>query len=108
MINNRKKNFITINEGFICSHCKTKNLSAKKTCRNHCYKCLHSLHVDREIPGDRESECLGLMEPVNIEHNARKGYILTHKCHKCQKVIKNKVAEDDDFEEMMKIVTRNL
>jgi len=48
------------------------------------------------------------MEPVNIEHNARKGYILTHKCHKCQKVIKNKVAEDDDFEEMMKIVTRNL
>ena len=31
--------------------------------RNHCPNCLSSLHVDIE-PGDRESDCGGIMEPV--------------------------------------------
>lgn len=30
--------------------------------RNHCPNCLSSLHVDIE-PGDRESDCGGIMEP---------------------------------------------
>ena len=31
--------------------------------RNHCPNCLSSLHVDIE-PGDRASDCGGIMEPV--------------------------------------------
>ena len=33
--------------------------------RNHCPNCLHSLHLDNE-PGDRASECGGVMEPVSV------------------------------------------
>ena len=33
--------------------------------RNHCPNCLSSLHVDIE-PGDRESDCGGVMEPVAV------------------------------------------
>ncbi len=33
--------------------------------RNHCPNCLSSLHVDIE-PGDRESDCGGVMGPVTV------------------------------------------
>lgn len=33
--------------------------------RNHCPNCLSSLHVDIE-PGDRRSDCGGIMEPVAV------------------------------------------
>lgn len=33
--------------------------------RNHCSNCLCSLHVDEE-PGDRASDCGGIMEPVAV------------------------------------------
>ena len=33
--------------------------------RNHCPNCLSSLHVDEE-PGDRASDCGGIMEPVAV------------------------------------------
>ena len=33
--------------------------------RNHCPNCLCSLHVDIE-PGDRESDCGGIMDPVGV------------------------------------------
>ena len=33
--------------------------------RNHCPNCLSSLHVDVE-PGDRASDCGGIMEPVGV------------------------------------------
>ena len=33
--------------------------------RNHCPNCLSSLHVDEE-PGDRASDCGGVMEPIAV------------------------------------------
>ena len=33
--------------------------------RNHCPNCLSSQHLDNE-PGDRESDCGGVMEPVAV------------------------------------------
>ena len=39
--------------------------SAGSDHRNHCPNCLSSLHVDIE-PGDRASDCGGIMEPVAV------------------------------------------
>ena len=39
--------------------------SAGSNHRNHCPNCLSSLHVDIE-PGDRESDCGGIMEPIAV------------------------------------------
>ena len=81
---------------FICLNCGANVDKLGKTSRNHCTKCLWSLHVDND-PGDRLNECKGLMQPIGIEYNANKGYVIVHKCTKCGMIKKNKTANDDDF-----------
>lgn len=82
------------NQSFICLNCN-KNVSelTNGSYRNHCPFCLYSLHVDI-IPGDRKNECKGLMKPVSIEYNSKKGFQIVHKCTKCGTLQKNKVAEN--------------
>jgi len=93
-----RKNFIYKNEEFVCENCKKLNPLLKGTCRNHCKFCLFSKHVDKNTPGDRESDCKGLMEPIFVDQDGKKGYVITHKCTKCGKEIRNKVVKDDDFD----------
>ena len=54
-------------ESFTCKSCGRLVTSggAGSGHRNHCPNCLSSLHVDIE-PGDRASDCGGLMEPVAV------------------------------------------
>jgi hypothetical protein len=99
----QRKNFITINEEFNCENCNQKNPLLKGSCRNHCVFCLYSKHVDEEVPGDRKSNCFGLMEPVELDQNAEKGYVIIHKCTKCGKKSRNKVAFDDNFDTVIKL-----
>lgn len=66
------------------------------SCRNHCPSCLHSKHVDKN-PGDRAEKCHGILEPIGIDTNSKKGYIIIFKCKKCGMIRKNKVAEDDNM-----------
>ena len=94
---------IKVNEGFKCQNCGEENPKAEKTCRNHCKECLYSLHVDEDTPGDRLSECKGLMKPIGLELNGKKGYIITHKCLKCGKIIKNKAADDDNPDKIISL-----
>ncbi|MCX6705939.1 MAG: RNHCP domain-containing protein [Candidatus Woesebacteria bacterium] len=92
--------FLKKEEDFICRVCGIKVKGTGYT--NHCPNCLFSLHVDEEVPGDRASNCKGLMEPIRAEIESGK-YILTHKCQKCKKVTKNKTSENDNFEEILKL-----
>lgn len=81
--------------------------------RNHCPYCLWSLHVDEEISGDRRSRCNGLMEPIGLTFKnegfdkyvkKRQGEImLVHQCIKCNKFSINRLAGDDDPQEVLKI-----
>lgn len=97
------KKFIVINEAFICKNCGEKNPPHEGSCRNHCRKCLFSLHVDEKTPGDRLSQCHQLMTPASLDQSGKKGWIIYHKCTKCGKIITNKAAEDDNFDELIKI-----
>ena len=100
MSNKRKKNFIKNQEDFACQVCETKVVGTGYT--NHCPKCLYSLHVDQDVPGDRASKCKGLMKPVGVDMKRGK-YIIWHKCGKCGKQMKNKVSEEDNFEAVLKL-----
>ena len=53
------------NDTFTCKVCGRvcTPQNAGSDHRNHCPNCLSSLHVDEE-PGDRASDCGGIMEPV--------------------------------------------
>lgn len=61
--------------------------------RNHCPYCLHSLHVDVN-PGDRASECGGVLEPVGVEPG-KKGWVIVHRCRSCGAMRRNRAALDD-------------
>ncbi|QTD41904.1 RNHCP domain-containing protein [Sporosarcina sp. Te-1] len=80
------------NAGFICEKCgETISPLTNGSYRNHCPYCLYSKHLD-DKPGDRASDCLGLMKPIGWDYSAKKGYQLIHQCEKCGKIGKNKIA----------------
>ena len=88
---------IAINEPFRCRRCGHENPKASVGYRNHCRECLYSLHVDDEVPGDRGSDCGGLMEPLSVTVHGRKGYEILHKCVKCGRAMPNKTAPDHNI-----------
>ena len=94
--------FTKIDEEFICENCWKKVSKLGYSCRNHCNYCLHSKHVDKN-PGDRQEKCHGDLEPVSMEIDGKKGYVVVFRCKKCGTTRKNKVAEDDNMEEIYKI-----
>ena len=91
------KKFIKNKEDFVCGHCGESVVGNGYT--NHCPKCLWSKHVDVN-PGDRASECGGLMKPVKIE--MEKGeFILTHQCEVCGHQKRNKAAPNDNLKSLL-------
>ncbi len=98
-----KSRFTKIDEQFKCENCGNVVEKLGYTCRDHCNKCLFSKHVDKN-PGDRDEMCHGLLEPIDVEINSKKGYVIIYKCQKCGMIRKNKVANDDDLEVIYKIM----
>lgn len=94
------------NDPFTCEHCGAYNPASASVCRNHCTKCLYSKHVDLYAPGDRLSECGGLMEPVSITQKSGKEKQIVHICLKCGKKEANIVAPDDDIDIIIKVMHR--
>ncbi len=88
----RRSNPIARNEGFSCGHCGLAVAPADRGVqRNHCPRCLYSLHVDR-VPGDRESACRGLMAPVAIDRMGGDDVVIRHRCQRCGAEDRNRAA----------------
>ena len=96
------KNFTKNDSGFICQNCGKSVLPLKYTSRDHCPFCLCSIHIDI-LPGDRQNNCLGLFVPTDLEYNQKKGYVIVYKCLKCGEIHKNKVAEDVNKQQILKV-----
>lgn len=86
-------------ESFICANCGKEIKGTGYT--NHCPYCLWSKHVDNH-PGDRESTCKGMMEPIRVERKGKE-YIIVHRCKRCGMEKRNKSAVNDVFEVLLKI-----
>lgn len=61
------------------------------------------MHLDKDFPGDRESNCHALMKPISAKQDGKKGWTIIHQCQKCHKKINNKTAEDDNFDEIIQL-----
>ena len=95
-------NFTKIDEEFICENCGKKVTKLGYSCRNHCPYCLHSKHVDIN-PGDRAETCHGVLEPIRVEPDSKKGYIIIFRCKKCGAIRRNKAAKDDNIDLLIKL-----
>ena len=95
------KYFNKLDEEFACENCNKYVKKLNYTSRDHCPYCLHSKHVDIK-PGDRSNTCKGLLKPIGIE-KYKNSYKIIYKCKKCNEVHKNIIANDDNFEEIIKI-----
>jgi hypothetical protein len=97
------KKFQRTKEDFNCEQCGL--LVRGNGYTNHCPKCLYSKHVDIN-PGDRQSECGGVMKPECVEIRGGK-YIITHRCTVCGHKKRNKSCEDDDFGAIVLLTQRH-
>lgn len=95
------KNFIRKKEDFGCENCGEKVVGDGYT--DHCPKCLWGKHVDEEIPGDRASDCRGLMEPIGGLYKKTE-FRIHYKCTKCRHDFWVKAEESDNREELTKLV----
>ena len=100
------KKFKVIDEEFICQNCGKKVPVLGYSCRDHCPYCLFSKHVDKN-PGDRSQDCKGLLEPIGLEMNSKKGYVIIYKCKKCGEIRKNKSANDDNIDLIIKLSAKH-
>lgn len=95
------KKFNMLDEEFICKKCGYKVKKLEYTARDHCPNCLYSLHVDIN-PGDRMNNCHGMLEPIGIE-KYKNTYKIIYKCEKCHQIHKNIMAEDDNYDLIIKL-----
>jgi len=96
------KRFAKNDTGFTCINCGISVVPLGSTSRDHCTACLYGLHVDIN-PGDRASDCHGILVPMQITPDTRGGYVIHFLCLKCGAKINNKAADDDNFEEILRI-----
>ena len=96
------KNFVKKDEEFICDNKKKKVPKLSYSSRNHCPYCLHSKHLDIK-PGDRMEKCHGDLEPIGLEIDGKKGYVIIFRCKKCGAIRKNKAAKDDNMDLIIKL-----
>ena len=101
------KTFNEIDEEFVCEHCGKLVPKLGYSCRNHCPYCLYSKHVDIN-PGDRMEECHGLLKPIQVEINSKKGYVIIYKCEKCGAIRRNISARDDDMNKIISLTVADL
>lgn len=100
------KKFVKKDENFKCENCGKNVKKLGYTSRDHCPYCLYSKHVDIN-PGDRAEMCHGKLRPVGLEISNKKGYIIIFKCEKCGRIRRNKSAQDDDMNELIKLSAKH-
>ena len=88
-----EKRFRKNDDSFVCGNCGKEVEPLGYSSRNHCPFCLWSIHIDIN-PGDRACECHGLMKPIKVETDPKKGFIIVHKCTKCGSVKRNRAAHE--------------
>lgn len=75
--------------------------------RNHCPRCLSSVHVD-DSPGDRASLCGGTMDPISVWVRKNGEWAIIHRCRSCGALSSNRIAADDNPMLLMSIATKPL
>ena len=97
------------NETFICRSCgmTVAPPEAGGSHRNHCPRCLWSLHVDLRT-GDRRCACRAPMEPISVWVRPGGEWALLHRCVQCGQIRSNRIAGDDNEALLLNLAARPL
>lgn len=90
----QRQNPIRRDEGFTCASCGAEVPPGGARVRDHCPRCLRSLHLD-VVPGDRAAGCGGIMDPVSIEITGGEAR-LSLRCRRCGARARVRAHEGDD------------
>mgnify|MGYP000614625653 CR=1 FL=1 len=90
-----RKNPIHRDESFQCDVCQRQVAVGGVQIRDHCPFCLHGLHLDI-VPGDRSSDCKGLLIPKHVEMINAQTWIY-YSCKKCEHSFRVRSHPDDDI-----------
>ena len=106
-----EKRFQKNDSGFVCRNCGFEVKPLGVTSRDQCPRCLCSIHVDIN-PGDRANECLGILRPVQVIPDPKKGYVIVYRCEKCGATVRNKAAyptkvQPDDIDLLIRLTVNN-
>jgi hypothetical protein len=85
---------IARDEGFTCLHCGANVPPHGRTARDHCPRCLRSVHVD-VVPGDRAADCGGVLHPFAVELRGE-DVVLRFRCARCGATRHNRALRDGD------------
>ncbi len=92
---------------FVCKVCGRPVVPAGSGSdhRNHCPYCLASQHLDNE-PGDRDSDCGGVMDPIAVWVRKNGEWAVIHRCRECGALSLNRVAADDNPMKLMSLAMK--
>ena len=48
-------------------------------------------------------DCHGMLVPIGVEINSKKGYVIVYKCEKCGQIRRNVSARDDNMSSIIKL-----
>ncbi len=97
-------NPIVRDESFDCTHCGAAVPIHGRTARDHCPYCLRSLHVD-DVPGDRASDCGGLLDPTSCESKSG-GWMIRYRCRTCGAEKTNRALLDGDPADDVRVLAK--
>lgn len=89
-----RTNPVMRDEAFTCGHCGLAVPTHGRTARDHCPRCLRSLHVDI-VPGDRAAGCGGLLDPVRCDRRGS-DWVIHYRCRACGADRTNRALLDGD------------
>ncbi len=89
----QRKNPIHRDEAFTCRWCGAAVDRGGARVRDHCPRCLRSLHVD-VVPGDRAAGCDGILQPTGF---SRRGadVVIAYRCDRCGHTHRCRAHPDD-------------
>lgn len=100
------RRFAKNDSGFVCMNCGELVAPLLTSSRDHCTKCLCSLHCDIN-PGDRANSCHGILFPIGIERDSKKGIVIIYHCDTCHEYHRCRSAPDDNYDEIVRLASRN-
>jgi len=96
------KKFQKTVENFVCEKCETEVTGTGYT--DHCPNCLTSKHVDVN-PGDRASDCKGLMDAVSTDYKGGE-FTINYRCTKCGATKRVRAAAADNRDLLISLTSK--